>query len=51
MDAVKTRLRNEISDLTKQVQSGKKTSAREGLVYDEEAKILRTERDSLKSVG
>jgi hypothetical protein len=49
LDSVKTRLHNQISDLTKQLQTGEKTPKREGIAYDEEAKILRTERDSLRS--
>jgi hypothetical protein len=48
MDAVKTHLRNQIADLTRQLKTGEKTPPREGLVYDEEAKVLKAERDGLK---
>jgi hypothetical protein len=48
LDAVKTRLRNQIADLAKQLKTGEKTPAREGVAYDEEANILKGERDSLR---
>ena len=49
LDGVKTRLRNQITDLTKQLRTGEKTPKREGITYDEEANVLKAERDSLRS--
>jgi hypothetical protein len=48
LDAVKTRLRNQIHDLTEQIETGKKTPKKIGLKYDEEANDLKAERDRLK---
>lgn len=49
MDAVKTRLKNQIADLSKQLETGEKTPKRKGLTYDEEATALRQQRDALKA--
>ena len=49
LEAVKTRLRNQITDLTKQLETGEKRPKKVGITYDEEAEALRTERDRLQS--
>lgn len=49
LDAVKTRLRNQIHDLTKQLETGEKTPRKKGIEYDAEAKALAAERDNLKA--
>jgi hypothetical protein len=49
LDAVKTRLKNQIADLTKQLETGKKTPKKIGIEYDEEANALKEERDSLSA--
>lgn len=50
LDAVKTRLRNEIVDLEKQIVSREKTiKERAPLQYDEEALRLKERRDALKT--
>jgi hypothetical protein len=49
LDAVKTRLKNQIADLTKQLEIGKKTPKKIGIEYDEEANALKEERDSLSA--
>ena len=48
LDAVKTRLKNQIADLTKQLETGAKTPAKKGIEYDAEAKALQKVRDDLK---
>ena len=48
LDAVKTRLRNQISDITRQLETGKKTPKKVGITYDQEANDLKAERDRLK---
>ncbi len=48
LDAAKTRLRNQIHDITEQIKTGKKTPKKIGLKYDEEANALKAERDRLK---
>ena len=48
LDSVKTRMRNQIDDLTKQIATGEREAKRTGIVYDEEAKILRDQRDALR---
>ena len=49
LDSVKTRLRNQITDLTKQLETGKKTPKKIGIEYDEEANSLKSQRDSLSA--
>lgn len=50
LDAVKTRLRNQIEDLDKALRTRTKIDATTvGVVYDEEAKALRDQRDALKA--
>lgn len=48
LDAVKTRLRNQIDDLNKLIRTGEREAKRTGIVYDDEAKILREQRDTLR---
>ena len=48
LDSIKTRLKNQIHDLTKQLETGEKSPKKKGVAYDEEASILRQHRDSLK---
>ncbi len=47
LDAVKTRLRNQIADLTEQLKTGAKTPKRPGINYDAEATKLKAQRDAL----
>ena len=49
LDAVKTRLRNSITDLEKQIAAREKiVKKKTGLVYDQEAESLRARRDELQ---
>lgn len=48
LDAVKARLRNQITDLEAQIEKGEKSPKRKGIKYDEEAKALKEQRDKLK---
>jgi hypothetical protein len=50
LESVKTRLHNQILDLTKQINTGEKTPKKPGIKYDEEAMRLKAERDTLKAV-
>lgn len=50
LDSVKSRLRNQIDDLNKQLKKGEKDAKRTGIVYDDEAKILKEQRDNLKAM-
>lgn len=50
LDAVKSRLRNQIEDLQKQIETGEKTPKREGIKYDQEAQALVEQRDALKAI-
>lgn len=49
LDGVKTRLKNAIQDLTRQIQTGEKPQARTPVPKDAEAKALETERDGLRA--
>ena len=49
LDAVKTRLKNQIRDITKQLKTGEKTPKRIGIQYDAEALSLKEQRDALKA--
>jgi len=50
LDAVKTRLKNQIADLEKQISDKKKiVSEKTNLQYDSEANQLKTKRDELKT--
>ena len=48
LDAVKTRLKNQIADFTKQIETGAKTPKKTGIKYDAEANALKAIRDDLK---
>jgi hypothetical protein len=50
LDAVKSRLNNQISDLEKQIATGEKTPKKKGVEYDAEANALKDKRDALKKV-
>jgi hypothetical protein len=50
LDAVKTRLKNEIADKTKQIKTGEKSAPKKGIVYDTEAKMLQTYRNALNTI-
>jgi len=50
LDAVKSRLQNQISDLEHQIETGKKTPKKKGIEYDAEAIALHKRRDELKSI-
>lgn len=50
LDAVKMRLKNQIADLNKQIETGEKTPKKKGIAYDDEANSLKAERDRLKKV-
>ena len=50
LEAVKTRLRNQIHDLNDQLATGKKTPKKIGIKYDKEAEELKAERDRLKEI-
>lgn len=48
LDSAKTRLRHQIQDLTKQLETGVNPAAKTPIAYDAEAIALRDERDRLK---
>ena len=49
LDAVKTRLKNQIHDLNQQIETGEKTPKKIGITYDEEAQALKAEVERLKA--
>lgn len=49
LDSIKTRLRNQIYDLEKQLKTGEKSPKKVGVEYDTEAKALKEVRDKLKA--
>jgi len=49
LDGIKTRLKNQIKDLEKQIATGEKTAKKTGVAYDEEAQALKEHRDALKA--
>lgn len=49
LDAIKSRLRNQIADLNKQLLTGEKSIKKPGTPYDTEALALRAERDRLRT--
>lgn len=49
LEAVKTRLKNQISDLNKQLETGEKEPKKPGIQYDQEANDLKAERDRLQA--
>jgi hypothetical protein len=50
LDGIKTRLKNQIRDLEKQIATGEKTPKKQGVAYDAEATALKEQRDSLKKI-
>lgn len=50
LDAVKTRLKNQIADLAKRMETGKAEAKRLGIKYDEQADSLRKLRDKIQEV-
>jgi hypothetical protein len=50
LDGIKTRLKNQIRDLEKQIATGEKTPKKQGVAYDAEAIALKEQRDSLKKI-
>lgn len=50
LDAVKSRLKNQIADLENQIETGKKSIKKKGIEYDQEANELREQRDKLKAI-
>lgn len=50
LDAVKSRLNNQIEDLERQLETGEKPVKKEGIKYDEQAEQLRQRRDELKQI-
>lgn len=51
LDQVKARLKNQISDLETQIETGEKTEkSKRGIEYDAEATALKEERDRLKEI-
>jgi hypothetical protein len=50
LDAIKTRLNNQIRDITKQIETGEKTPKKKGVEYDAEALSLKERRDALKTI-
>jgi hypothetical protein len=50
LDAIKTRLKNQIRDLEKQIETGEKTPKKTGVAYDAEATALKEQRDALKKI-
>lgn len=51
LEAIKTRLKNSIEDIEREIATGEKRVANKGEVaYDEEAKALREERDRLREI-
>jgi hypothetical protein len=49
LDSIKSRLRNQIHDLAKQLKTGQKTHKKAGTAYDVEALALKEVRDKLKA--
>lgn len=47
LDAIKTRLKNSISDITTEIESGERLSRSKGVPYDTEATALKKQRDAL----
>jgi hypothetical protein len=50
LDGIKTRLKNQIKDLEKQIATGEKSTKKTNVEYDEEAKSLKEQRDDLKKI-
>lgn len=50
LDAIKTRLKNHIEDLEREIETGKQSAKAKGVEYDAEAKALAAERDQVKEI-
>lgn len=50
LDAVKTRLKNQIADIQNQIETGERAAKKKGISYDDEAKSLQKQRDDLKAI-
>jgi len=50
LDSAKTRLKNQITDLNRQIKTGERDAKKKGINYDQEATELKAERDRLKAV-
>ncbi len=50
LDAVKTRLKNQIEELNLAIETGKKSAKAKGVEYDAEAKELADQRDQVKEI-
>ncbi len=50
LDAVKSRLKNHIEDLNREIETGRKSAKAKGVEYDAEAKALEAERDQVKEI-
>lgn len=51
LDTIKSRLKNQIEDIEKQIKGGEKRKAeRTPIEYDEEARLLRDKRDQLRDI-
>lgn len=50
LDAIKSRLKNQLFDITKQLATGEKTPKKPGIKYDYEAEVLKQLRDGLKAI-
>lgn len=50
LDAVKSRLRNQLDDVMKKLATGEKEAKRTGIKYDDEANVLKEQRDMLRDV-
>lgn len=50
LDAVKSRLKNQIEELNLAIETGKQSAKARGISYDEEAKKLADERDQIKEI-
>lgn len=50
LDSVKSRLKNQITDLEEQIKTGEKTPKKTGIKYDQEANDLKEQRDKLKEI-
>lgn len=50
LEAVKTRLRNQLSDMAQRLKTGEKPDPKKGIEYDEEAKLLKEHADSMRKL-
>lgn len=50
LDAIKTRLSNQIEDIQREIETGQRQAKSTGVPYDQEAKDLAAQRDALKKI-